>query len=182
MDFQIRPKQRVLRRTVREFAASRIGPLAQELELPPHDVADIEANRALPSVSLLLRIAQLYRVDPAPFLTMAEGTRADRRRLESFTKRTPNYSYRTLTPGAEQKHLRAFRITIDPKRDHKMIEYKHEGEEFVYVLRGVVEIKVGEDLYAMRRGESLHFDASIPHHLRNPSPQKTELIVVLYTP
>jgi uncharacterized cupin superfamily protein len=63
-----------------------------------------------------------------------------------------------------------------------MIEYKHEGEEFVYVLRGEVEIKVGEALHAMKRGDSLHFEASIPHHLRNPSAQKTELIVVLYTP
>ncbi len=167
---------------LREHQGLEISDTARALEVPTRDVEDIEENRATPSVSLLLRFAQLYRVDPAPFLTMADGSRADRRRVEGFKKRTENYSYRTLTPGAEQKHLRAFRITIDPRRDHKMIEYKHEGEEFVYVLRGEVEIKVGEDLHAMKRGESLHFEASIPHHLRNPSAQKTELIVVLYTP
>ena len=169
-------------RDLREQRGYESAEVARVLEVTPRDVESIEGNQATPSVSLLLRLAQLYRVDPAPFLTMADGTRADRRRVESFTKRTQNYSYRTLTPGAEQKHLRAFRITIDPRRDHKMIEYKHEGEEFVYVLRGEVEIKVGEDLHAMKRGESLHFEASIPHHLRNPSEQKTELIVVLYTP
>ena len=167
---------------LREQKGYEIADVARVIEISPEDVEAIEGNRAAPSVSLLLRLAQLYRVDPAPFLTMSDGARADRRRVESFTKRTQNYSYRTLTPGAEQKHLRAFRITIDPRRDHKMIEYKHEGEEFVYVLRGEVEIKVGEDLHAMKRGESLHFEASIPHHLRNPSPEKTELIVVLYTP
>jgi quercetin dioxygenase-like cupin family protein len=169
-------------RDLREQHEYEIAEVAGALEVTSQDVEGIESNQATPSVSLLLRFAQLYRVDPAPFLTMAEGDRADRRRVESYTKRTQNYSYRTLTPGAEQKHLRAFRITIDPGMDHKMIEYKHEGEEFVYVLRGEVEIKVGEDLHAMKRGESLHFEASIPHHLRNPSPQKTELIVVLYTP
>ncbi len=169
-------------RDLREDRGLQVAEVARALEVPSRDVQEIEENRATPSVSLLLRFAQLYRVDPAPFLTMADGARADRRRVESFTKRTRNYSYRTLTPGAEQKHLRAFRITIDPRRDHKMIEYKHEGEEFVYVLRGEVEIKVGEDLHAMKRGDSLHFEASIPHHLRNPSTQKTELIVVLYTP
>jgi len=167
---------------LREERGYEIAEVARVLEVTPRDVESIERNQATPSVSLLLRLAQMYRVDPAPFLTMADGARADRRRVESFTKRTQNYSYRTLTPGAEQKHLRAFRITIDPRRDHKMIEYKHEGEEFVYVLRGEVEIKVGEDLHAMKRGESLHFEASIPHHLRNPSAHKTELIVVLYTP
>jgi electron transfer flavoprotein alpha subunit/quercetin dioxygenase-like cupin family protein len=167
---------------LREDRGYTLDEIAQALEVSPHDVETIEENQAAPSVSLLLRFAQLMRVDPAPFLTMADGTRADRRRVESFTKRTQNYSYRTLTPGAEQKHLRAFRVTIDPKRDHKMIEYKHEGEEFVYVLRGEAEIKVGEETRALKRGDSLHFEASIPHHLRNPSAQKTELIVVLYTP
>ncbi len=167
---------------LREQKGYEIAEVARVLETTSRDIQEIEEGRAAPSVSLLLQFARLYRVDPAPFLTMAEGGRADRRRAESYTKRTQNYSYRTLTPGAEQKHLRAFRITIDPRRDHKMIEYKHEGEEFVYVLRGEVEIKVGEDLHAMKRGESLHFEASIPHHLRNPSAQKTELIVVLYTP
>lgn len=169
-------------RDLREERGYEIAEAAGALDVTSEDVEGIESNRASPSVSLLLRFAQLYRVDPAPFLTMADGDRADRRRVESYTKRTQNYSYRTLTPGAEQKHLRAFRITIDPRRDHKMIEYKHEGEEFVYVLRGEVEIKVGEELHAMKPGESLHFEASIPHHLRNPSPKKTELIVVLYTP
>lgn len=167
---------------LREQRGYEISEVARALEVTSQDVEGIEGGQATASVSLLLRFAQLYRVDPAPFLTMADGARADRRRVESYTKRTQNYSYLTLTPGAEQKHLRAFRITIDPRRDHKMIEYKHEGEEFVYVLRGEVEIKVGEDLHTMKRGESLHFEASIPHHLRNPSVQKTELIVVLYTP
>ena len=169
-------------KTLREKRGYEITQVADVLEVAPQEVERIEANEAAPSVSVLLRLSQLYRVDPAPFLTMADGALADRRRAESFTKRTQTYSYRTLTPGAEQKHLRAFRIQIDPRRDHKMIEYKHEGEEFVYVLRGEVQIKVGEDLHTLKRGESLHFEASIPHHLRNPSAQKTELIVVLYTP
>ena len=63
-----------------------------------------------------------------------------------------------------------------------MVEYKHQGEEFVYVLRGEVEIKVGEEVHHLKKTGSLHFEASIPHHLRNPSIQKAELIVVLYTP
>jgi electron transfer flavoprotein alpha subunit len=169
-------------KTLREKRGYEVAQVAHVLELTPQELERIEANETAPSVSALLRLSQLYRVDPAPFLTMADGALADRRRAESFTKRTQTYSYRTLTPGAEQKHLRAFRIQIDPRRDHKMIEYKHEGEEFVYVLRGEVQIKVGEDLHKLKRGESLHFEASIPHHLRNPSAQKTELIVVLYTP
>lgn len=169
-------------RELREMRGYRIEEAARVMEVSPQYMEQVEKNEEAPSVSYLLRISQLFRVDPAPFLSQAEGARADRKREESFSKRTQSYSYRTLTPGAEQKHLRAFQVTIDPGRDHKMVEYKHEGEEFVHVLRGEVEIKVGEELHTLKRGNSLHFEGSIPHHLRNPSGQKADLIVVLYTP
>ncbi len=171
-----------LLRELRERRGYERGETARALEMKPRELERIEKNEVAPSVSFLLRIARLFRVDPAPFLTQAEGARSHRKRVESFAKRTQNYSYRTLTPGAEQKHLRAFQITIDPGRDHKMVEYRHEGEEFVYVLRGEVEIKVGEEIHGLNRGDTLHFEGSIPHHLRNPSQKKTDLIVVLYTP
>jgi len=171
-----------LLRELRERRGYPVGETARALEVDPGELEKIESNQVTPSVSFLLGVARLFRVDPAPFLTQAEGARSDRKRMESFSKRTQSYSYRTLTPGAEQKHLRAFQITIDPGQDHKMVEYKHEGEEFVYVLRGEAEIKVGEELHELKRGDTLHFEGSIPHHLRNPSPKKTDLIVVLYTP
>ncbi len=167
---------------LRDQKGYTVEEVARALEMDAQDVEKVEADEVPPSVSFLLQICQLFRVDPAPFLSQADGARADRKRAESFEKRTQSYSYRTLTPGAEQKHLRAFRINIDPGQAHKMVEYKHEGEEFVYVLRGEVNVKVGEETHALKRGHSLHFEGSIPHHLRNPSAQKAELIVVLYTP
>jgi len=171
-----------LLRDLRERRGYTVEDTARALEMKPADLERIENSRNSPSVSFLLGFARLFRVDPAPFLTQAEGARSDRKRVESFTKRTRSYSYRTLTPGAEQKHLRAFQVSIDPGRDHKMVEYRHEGEEFVYVLRGAVDIKVGEEVHELKRGHTLHFQGSIPHHLRNPSDRKTDLIVVLYTP
>jgi len=171
-----------LLRDLRSRRGLTIQETARALGADPGELEKIERNQVTPSVSFLLGVARLFRVDPAPFLTQAEGARSDRKRMESFAKRTRSYSYRTLTPGAEHEHLRAFQVSIDPGRDHKMVEYRHEGEEFVYVLRGAVEIRVGEELHALKRGDTLHFQGSIPHHLRNPSQGKTDLIVVLYTP
>jgi quercetin dioxygenase-like cupin family protein len=168
--------------TLRRSRGLPIEHVAQSLECSPDYLEKIEKDAVVPSVSLLLRIAQALAVDPAPLLTMAEGIKAEKTRTESYMKRTQSYSYRTLTPGAEDKHLRAFLVTIDPRKDHTMVEYRHEGEEFVYVVKGEVEIKVGEDVHGLSKGESLHFDASIPHHLTNRSSQITELVVVLYTP
>ena len=97
-------------------------------------------------------------------------------------RRTQNYSYRTLTSGAAEKHLRAFMVSIEPKERHKSVEYKHPGEEFIYVMSGKLEITLGSNVYTLVPGETIHFDSETRHKLRNLSDEECELIVVLYTP
>jgi transcriptional regulator with XRE-family HTH domain len=43
----------------------------------------------------------------------------------------------------------------------------HEGYEYGYVLRGTIEVTVGSESFILNEGESLGFDSSIPHVLRN---------------
>ena len=78
--------------------------------------------------------------------------------------------------------MKAFLVTIDPKQDHKMVEYKHEGEEFLYVLKGHVEVRVGEAQNLLKKGETLHFNSGTTHKLRNVSEEEAKLLVVIYTP
>ena len=88
----------------------------------------------------------------------------------------------TLTPGAENKHLKAFKVTVDPLQDHKGVGYQHEGEEFVYVLEGQMEIMVGDHVNTLKKGDSLHFNSGIRHKMRNTGKKKSELLVVIYGP
>jgi quercetin dioxygenase-like cupin family protein len=111
---------------------------------------------------------------------LAEDKKVERRR--SYKKRTKSYSYTNLNPGAEDKHLWAYMVTLDPRKDHKMVEFKHEGEEFIYVMEGRIEAQVGDEAHILKKGASLHFDSSKPHNLRNLSSKNSKLLVVVYTP
>ena len=143
---------------------------------------EIEEGITIPPVSAVIQIAKALSVDSGSFLSAEEQEASQRRRRESFFKRTQAYSYKTLTPDAEQKHMKAFLVTIDPKQDHKMVEYRHEGEEFIYVLKGNIEVRVGENQNLIKKGETLHFDSGITHKLRNLSNEEAKLLVVIYTP
>ena len=142
----------------------------------------IEEGITIPPVSAVIQIAKALSVDSGSFLSAEEQEASQRRRRESFFKRTQAYSYKTLTPDAEEKHMKAFLVTIDPKQDHKMVEYRHEGEEFLYVIKGHVEVRVGEDQNLLKKGETLHFNSGITHKLRNLSNEEAKLLVVIYTP
>lgn len=140
----------------------------------------IEAGKAIPPVGTLLQISRALEIDSG--LLLREQEPSAEKRAKAYKKRTENYAYTTLTPGAENKHLKAFRVTIDPMKEHKGVGYQHEGEEFVYVSTGRIEVTVGDHVNRLKEGQSLHFNSGIRHKLRNIGKKKAELLVVIYTP
>jgi DNA-binding transcriptional MerR regulator/quercetin dioxygenase-like cupin family protein len=56
--------------------------------------------------------------------------------------------------------------------------YSHEGEEFMYMLQGELEIHLGDERYRLRAGDSMNFQSSTPHEWRNPGKRETVILWV----
>jgi transcriptional regulator with XRE-family HTH domain len=140
----------------------------------------IESGEEIPPVGTLLQISRALKIDSGFLLREQESNLKSR--IKAFTKRTDSYAYTTLTPGAENKHLKAFLVSIDAMQEHKGVGYQHEGEEFIYVLSGKIEVLVGDHLNTLKKGESLHFNSAIRHQLKNIDKKQAELLVVIYGP
>lgn len=154
--------------------------LANETGFSIDFLKKVESGRVTPPVGSLLQISRALEIDSGDLLREEEGRMQDR--IKAYAKRTSNYAYTTLTPGAENKHLKAFRVKIDAMKAHEGVSYNHEGEEFVYVLDGTIEVVVGEHVNALGPGDSLHFNSGIQHLLKNTGETDAELIVVVYNP
>jgi len=141
---------------------------------------EVEAGKVIPPVGALLQLSKALEIDSGFFLREQESSLKSR--IKAYTMRTENYAYTTLTPGAENKHLKAFKVTIDAMQDHKGVGYQHEGEEFIYALAGKIELTIGDHVNTLNEGESLHFNSGIRHKLRNIGEEKAELLVVIYGP
>ncbi|MET0929157.1 MAG: helix-turn-helix domain-containing protein [Aeromicrobium sp.] len=87
-----------------------------------------------------------------PHLTMAEGVVWER--LAATPEKGVNFMKIAYAPGA-MSSVEGDLIT-------------HDGYEYGYVLSGEVEVTVGDEVFLLHEGESLGFDSSIPHVLRNP--------------
>jgi len=164
-------------RTSKKFSLDQV---ANETGFSTEYLKEVESGKAIPPVGALLQIARALEIDSGSLFKEPESKM--KRRIKAHTKRTDNYAYTTLTPGAENKHLKAFRVLIEAQKDHKSVDYHHEGEEFVYVLAGKIEVAVGEHINSLEQGDSLHFNSGIRHKLRSVSDETAELVVVIYTP
>jgi transcriptional regulator with XRE-family HTH domain len=155
--------------------------LANETGLKTGYISQVEKGEVIPPVAVILQLSRALEIDSS-ILLREERKESGRKSAEDYQKRTEDYSYQTLTPEAQHKHLKAFRVFIDPQSEHKGVSYQHLGEEFIYVLKGEIEVMVGENRNIINPHKCLHFNSSIVHKLRNVSAEKAELLVVLYTP
>jgi electron transfer flavoprotein alpha subunit len=166
---------------LREAQGWSLEHLAEATGQTPDFIAQVESGDMSPPVSFLVRLAGALGVDPGTFLHKEEQAAIRDQRVQAFVKRTRSYSYQTLTPGAEKSHLRAFMVTIASHRDHKPVEYRHEGEEFIYVMAGDLELTLGGKIHVLKKEECIHFNSDIPHKLKSLSNEPTRCLVMLYT-
>ncbi|MFO7785396.1 MAG: helix-turn-helix domain-containing protein [Thermodesulfobacteriota bacterium] len=158
-----------------------LNDMANETGLAKEYISSLEKGEVIPPVAVILQLSRALGIDSS-LLLREEKEEEGRKKHEDYQKRTEAYSYETLTPDARDKHLKAFRVFIDAESDHKGVSYQHPGEEFIYVIKGKLEVIVGENINVLKPGESIHFNSNIVHKLRNLSARKAELVVVLYTP
>lgn len=164
-------------RLMREQQHMDIKQLADKTGYSQDYLMKIEEGKLSPPVGALINISRALAVDSKTLLSEEK-----KKRRQSYIKRTKAYAYRSLTPGAEDKHLWAYLVALEPKKQHEMVAYKHEGEEFMYVLEGRVQVTVGEEAHELKKGQTLHFNSGVNHNLKNLSSKDSKLIVVVYTP
>lgn len=168
--------------SVREYRECRklsIKELAHETGYPADLLEKVEKDKVTPPVALVLQLSRTLKVDVE---ALDDKKKKVSSRAKSQKKRAGSYAYTQLAKSGSDKHLGAYLVTIDPRTAHEGVEYHHEGEEFVYVLKGRLSISVGKNTTLLQTGECIHFNSALHHTLSNPSDERTELLVVLYIP
>ncbi len=168
-------------RSMREEKGLSLDDLSRDTGYDTALLKEVEEGRVAPPVALVLQLGRTFKIDIEQ-LQGPQEKEASKKRTKSHKKRVASYAYVALTHPGEEKHLRAYRVTIDPVTEHKGVEYHHEGEEFIYVLDGGLTIQVGQNITTLRKGGSIHFNSSLHHKLSNPSKERAELLVVIYIP
>lgn len=58
----------------------------------------------------------------------------------------------------------------------------HEGEEFMYVLSGRLEVAYGKESHTLEAGDSIYYDSIVPHHVHAAPGCEARLLAVVFTP
>ena len=78
--------------------------------------------------------------------------------------------------------MEPFIIEVMPTEDSDFLLSSHEGEEFIMVMEGVMEISYGKNTYLLEEGDSIYYDSIVPHHVHAYEGQAAKILAVVYTP
>lgn len=155
--------------------------LARDVGITPSMLSQIERGIASPSVGTLFRLADGLRT-PTDFFFRDERAafpspavlREERARIEL----SGGIIWERLTPTDE--HDFEFMQTVYPPGAASASEMlRHPGRDYGVLLEGILDVTVGFSVHRLRPGDSIAFDASLPHRLHNPGPEIARTIWVV---
>jgi uncharacterized RmlC-like cupin family protein len=87
-----------------------------------------------------------------------------------------------LGAGKSDRHMEPFLVDVHPPQSSTHDLSSHEGEEFIYVLSGEIEIFYGKDVHKLLAGDSVYYDSIVPHHLHAGNGTDAKILAVVYAP
>ena len=169
---------------LRALRASRglsIHALAEQSSLNVNTLSLIENQRTSPSVSTLQQLAQTLQV---PISTFFETDHGDKHVVHQKTGTRSHVAFthgsiEDLGAGMSRFGAEPFIVTMAPHADSGKTPIVHTGREFVYCLEGQIAYTVDTETYLLEPGDSLFFEAYLPHHWKNLNAGSSRNLLVL---
>jgi mannose-6-phosphate isomerase-like protein (cupin superfamily) len=90
-----------------------------------------------------------------------------------------SYAYSSLTrPGTVGHVMEPFLLSFDPKVAPG-VPITHDGQEFVYIVEGAVQLSYDGHSYNLEQGDSAYLDSSLPHTFHGLGDQVAKMLAVV---
>lgn len=178
--------------TLRQGKKVTMEELAERCGFTKAMMERIEKGETLPSLGHLIKVARVLGVRLGTFLDDADhlgpvvSRKGNAQQGSGFaTSNNETGSGLTFHPLAGDKsgrHFEPFLIDISASRSSVTHLSAHEGEEFIFVLAGEIEIAYGKELYHLVEGDSIYYDSIVDHHVHSANGAAAKILAVVYAP
>ena len=165
--------------------------LAVETGLEKTFIETMLAEDVYPPLGPLMKIARTLGVRLGTFLDDQESTdpyvvrktqRTSKFSVLAEKNKTAALNFFSLGMGKTDRHMEPFFVEILPESAKKKDLSSHEGEEWIAVLKGKIEIIYGKETYVLNEGDSVYYNSVVPHYVSCVGDEKAQIHAVIYIP
>jgi transcriptional regulator with XRE-family HTH domain len=175
-------------KSYRESMGLSLGDMAEKTGFSTAFLSQLENHLISPPLGAIMKIARCLGIETgklfdqkgkAPFTIVRKDERVETSRVASKEGVRYGYSYESLAPDKINRKMEPFLVTLEPVAK-KGVPYNHEGEEFLFVLEGKVEIQLGEHTDILEPGDSIYYDSTLNHRVACADDRPAKIIAVIY--
>ncbi len=157
--------------------------LADRAELSKGFISQVERNLTSPSIATLQEILECLGTNLKEFFSEPSEQKTVYKKQDLYVKTDEEQGTEIvwLLPRAQEAQLEPILLTIYPGGS-TWPHPPHEGDEFGYILSGVVVLHIGDTQYRVRKGESFCYSPKQTHYLENTGAQAARVIWVAAPP
>ncbi|GAB6060862.1 helix-turn-helix domain-containing protein [Desulfonatronum parangueonense] len=157
-------------RGLREALDLSVEEMAARIESTPDKVALYESGTVEIPVGHLFQTARACGVDLTVLLSGGEAHLHNhalvRRGKGMSVDRRKDYTYKSLAFSFTGRRMEPFLVTVPPKTEEELTFTEHAGQEFIHMISGKLELRLGDQILILEPGDSLYFTSRTPHALR----------------
>lgn len=160
--------------------------LADQTGVSKGMLSQVENNRSIPSLSVLLNLIKALQIDLNEFFKNINLQETDKvllikkEQYHSFEKENAvGFHYqRLLSTTVNDYHIDFVLLRLEANAQREPVST--DAFEFKYLLKGKVEYTIGDKLYRMDEGDSLFFDATEIHNPKSVGQEDAVLLVAYF--
>ena len=186
---QISPEMGKRVKKARESRGLSLFDLYLRTDIDVDLLSQIEEGQVTPPLGTVIKLAKALDLKMGYFISGEEGKaytivhRDDRERTSRHGSRMEEhygYGYESLAPHKTDRYMEPFLVTLKPSETEEE-RSTHDGQEFIFVLHGKMEVRLGEEIHILKPGDSIYHDSTVPHLVKCHGKETTKILAVLYT-
>ncbi len=178
-------------RAFREKQNLSLTDLSERTGLDEAFLTAVESEDRYPSLGPLLKIARALGLRLGTFLDdqvsrdpliVRLAERDQELAMHPGASAPASHTYHSLGRGKTDRHMEPFFIEINPEPEADKTLSSHEGEEFIVVIEGQLQLVYGRETTVLGPGDSTYFNSVVPHNVSAAGDQSASIYAVLYFP
>jgi transcriptional regulator with XRE-family HTH domain len=178
-------------RTFRERLEISREELAHRTGLDATFIQAVEEEELYPALGPLLKLARGLGVRLGTFLDdepgadplIVRGTdHQEELAMHQARGKPASLRFYSLGKGKPDRHMEPFFIEVLPEGQVEKTLSSHEGEEFIVVLTGRIEVLYGQERFLLESGDSIYLNSVVPHRVSCHGHDQARIYAVLYIP
>ena len=177
---------------IREMKKVSLEELAERSGIELSMIQKIEQEKNIPSLAPLIKIARALGVRLGTFLDDSDSygpvvvRSGEHHKGVRFTSQVSesreHLNFFSLAYDKAGRNMEPFIVDIEPGLQSDYMLSSHEGEEFIYVLEGDIEINYGKEIYLLAKGDSIYLDSVVLHNVHAANTNPARILAVIYAP